>query len=99
MRRSRWTPEEDNVLINQIKVHPQNLKRCFELVAEDLDRSPSAVANHWYTVVSKKKGVEFLCFGTVTPQYFSKNRKNSMGVDITNTIWRRFCNLVRNLLN
>lgn len=93
----KWTAEEDERLLRQIKSFPQNLSRCFIIVAEEIGRTPQAVQSHWYTVLSKKPGV--LALGTITPTYFSRNRKNGMGVEIPRTIWQRFCHLVRHLLD
>jgi len=47
----KWTASEDEILLQSVKQSPQNLSRCFLSVAQNIDRSPSAVANHWYTVV------------------------------------------------
>lgn len=92
----RWTPEEDEKLLNQVRVFPQNLKRCFILVAEDIDRSPSAVAAHWYSKLSKGYN-NGLCFFTASSRHVSPNRKNGEGVSIRPTIWRRLLNAIRGL--
>ena len=91
----RWTEEEDARLLRQVSAFPQNMARCFFIVSEELNRTPSAVANHWYTVVSKKPGV--LAFGTISPVHFCKNRKNGAGVSISRSLWQRFVRLVRDL--
>jgi hypothetical protein len=91
----RWTEAEDQRLARQVKAFPQNLHKCFMIVAEELDRTEGAVANHWYTVVSKKP--ENMCFFTASPRHVSKNRKNGMGEEIGTSIWRRLMNIIRNL--
>lgn len=97
----RWNNEEDELLLRHVRSNPQNLHKCFMVVSEYLTdagtpRTAAAVQAHWYSVLSKKPGV--LAFGTITPQYFSRNRKNGEGVSISANIWQKFCNLIRNLL-
>lgn len=91
----RWNQQEDDLLIRTCRAFPQNLHRCFTLVSEEIDRTPGAVANHWYTVVSKKP--EALCFFTASPRHVSKNRKNGMGTTSNGNIWRRLLAVIRGL--
>ena len=91
----RWSASEDDRLIRQVRAFPQNLHKCFLIVAEELGRTESAVANHWYTKVSKKP--EVMCFFTASPKHISRNRKNGMGEEIGTSIWRRFLNIIRGL--
>ena len=88
----RWEPSEDQKLLDQVIVFPQNLHRCFMIVAEETGRTPSAVAGRWYNKVSKKP--EALCFFTASPRHVSKNRKNSMGISTTENIWRKFMRIM-----
>lgn len=91
----RWTEEEDNLLLRQVKAFPQNLHKCFVIVAESTDRTPRAVASHWYMVVSKRP--DAVCFFTASEKHISKNRKNGVGVESTRNIWQRFMAILRNL--
>lgn len=91
----KWTASEDEILLQSVKQSPQNLSRCFLSVAQNIDRSPSAVANHWYTVVSKRP--DTTCFFTASSKHLSKNRKNGAGVKINRSIWQRFMQIIRNL--
>lgn len=91
----KWTREEERILINQVRVFPHNLKKCFCIVSEQVGRTPGAVANHWYTHTSKQP--ENLCFFTASQRHVSKNRKNGMGVESTPSIWRRLMNIIRSL--
>jgi hypothetical protein len=91
----RWTRQEDDRLLRQVRTFPQNLHRCFVIVAEETGRTEGAVANHWYTVVSKKP--EALCFFTASPRHVSKNRKNGMGTASNGNIWRRLLAVIRGL--
>jgi len=91
----KWTPEEERRLIDQVRVFPQNLHKCFLLVAEDIDRTPGAVANHWYTKTSKNPNA--LCFFTASEKHVSKNRKNGLGEESTSSVWRRLLRITKNI--
>ena len=88
----RWTSREDQKLLDQVRVFPQNLHRCFMIVAEETGRTPSAVAGRWYTKVSKRP--EALCFFTASPRHVSKNRKNGIGIATSESIWRKFMRII-----
>lgn len=92
----RWAVDEDRLLLNQVRAFPQNLKRCFHIVSEQTGRTPQAVQAHWYAVVSKKP--DALCFFTASPHHVSKNRKNGMGVETNNSIWRKLVAAIRNII-
>ena len=92
----KWTNEEDQRLLRQIRTFPQNLHKCFFLVAEEIGRTEIAVASHWYTVLSKKP--EAMCFFTASPRHVSKNRKNGMGVESNGNIWRRLMAVIRSIV-
>ena len=83
----RWTKSENDKLFNQVRVFPQNLSKCFHIVAQETGRTPSAVANHWYTSVSKDP--QYLCFFTASSKHVSKNRKNGAGEVSTESIWKK----------
>ena len=91
----KWTQQEDERLLRQVRTFPQNLTKCFLIVSEEINRTPSAVANHWYTVLSKKP--DSLSFFTASPVHVSKNRKNGMGVETNTSIWQRLLRIIRNL--
>lgn len=91
----KWTEEEDNLLLRQVRAFPQNLSKCFLMVAQNTDRTPGAVANHWYSVVSKRPNV--VCFFTASSKHIAKNRKNGKGVKSTPNIWRKLLAIIRNL--
>lgn len=88
----RWEPSEDQKLLDQVRVFPQNLHRCFMIVAEETGRTTSAVSGRWYTKVSKRP--EALCFFTASLRHVSKNRKNGMGVATSESIWRKFMRII-----
>ena len=92
----KWTRAEDERLLRQVRSFPQNLTKCFLIVSEEIGRTHSAVAGHWYTSLSKKP--EALCFFTASPKHVSKNRKNGMGVESNNSIWRRLMAVIRSIV-
>lgn len=91
----RWSREEDDRLVRQVKAFPQCLAKCFLIVSEEIGRTPGAVSNHWYTQTSKRPDVVY--FFTASEKHVSKNRKNGMGVESTPSIWRRLMAVIRNL--
>lgn len=91
----RWTEAEDIRLLRQVKAFPQNLHKCFIIVAEELERTEGAVANHWYSKVSKDP--RNTCFFTASPKHISRNRKNGKGIESSASVWRRLLNIIRNI--
>lgn len=91
----KWDVSEDEIIARYVRARPQNLHKCFLMVAEQLGRSEGAVANRWYSKVSKDPAN--LCFFTASPKHVSKNRKNGMGVETNNSIWRRLMTIIRNI--
>lgn len=89
----QWTPEEDAILSRYIDSSVTNLKACFLAVAEHTGRTPAAVANHWYRVLSKRE----MHFATISKSHIAKNRKNSEGVPVALSLWQRFLRLIENL--
>ena len=92
----RWTEQEDDRLVRQVKFGCQNLKNCFFIVADEIGRTPGAVANHWYTKTSKRPDV--ICFFTASQTYISKNRKNGVGVESNRNIWNRLIRAIQSIL-
>ena len=91
----KWTRSEDLRLLRQVGVFPQNLHKCFVIVAEELGRTEGAVANHWYSKVSRDPAN--VCFFTASPKHVSKNRKNGMGEESNGSIWRRLMAVIRSI--
>lgn len=92
-RQRKWTSEEDAILSRYIDSSVTNLKACFLAVAEQTGRTPGAVANHWYTVLSKRE----MHFATISKSHIAKNRKNGEGIESNLTIWQRFVSLLSSL--
>lgn len=91
----KWTEEEDERILQQVRTFPQNLSKCFLIVSETIDRSPKAIQARWYNVVSKRP--DAICFFTASPKHVSRNRKNGKGVESNRSIWQRLMSIIRNL--
>lgn len=91
----RWSRSEDLLLIRQVQTFPQNLHKCFVIVAEALGRTESGVAGRWYGHVSQDPAN--MCFFTASPKHVSKNRKNGMGEESNSTIWRKLLAVIRSI--
>ena len=91
----KWTEDEEQRLIRQVRAFPQNLNKCFLLVSEELGRTPAAVSAHWYSVTSKRSDV--LCFFTASETHISKNRKNADGIPSTTSIWKKFLKILKRI--
>lgn len=89
----RWTDAENKRLLRQVRAFPQNLHRCFIIVAEETGRTEKAVAAHWYSKLSKQSNA--LCFFTASPKHVSKNRKNGIGQESTSSVWKRFIKILK----
>lgn len=89
----RWTRSEDLRLIRQVQAFPQNLHKCFVIVAEELGRTESGVAGRWYTKVSQDPANT--CFFTASPKHISENRKNGMERESSRSIWHRLMEIIR----
>lgn len=94
-RNKRWTESEDQRLLRQVRLYPQNLHKCFLIVSEATGRSEGAVANRWYAHLSKDP--DALCFFTASSRHVSRNRKNGEGVRSTASIWRKLVNAINEL--
>ena len=92
-RIKRWTPEEDRRLLQQIRVFPQNLSKCFIIVGEVLDRTPTACAARWYTKLSKDPSNAI--FLTVSEKHKVVNRKNGEGETSSRSVFQRILRILR----
>ena len=90
-----WTSQEDQTLARYVRARPQNLHKCFLMIAEQLGRTESAVQGRWYGHVSKDP--KNLCFFTASPKHVSRNRKNGMGEESNPGIWRRLMTVLKSL--
>lgn len=72
-----WTANDEERLLKNVQKHVLCLKKAFEQTSKEINRSPKAVAAHWYTHTSRdQKHVLFL---TMSGKHVAFNRKNSKG--------------------
>ena len=96
-QRRRWTNEEEQVLIDQVRQNPGNLQRAFRATSEITDRGLPAVSYRWYHKVKHSETV----FMTIsTNNTISTNQKNVYNSNTDNTqnspsIWQRFLGFLR----
>lgn len=82
-----WSQNDEDKLINNVKKDVLCLKKAFEQTSKEIQRSPKAVAAHWYTHTSRdQKHVLFL---TMSGKHVAFNRKNSKGQASTMPLFRK----------
>lgn len=54
-KRTKWTVEEDEILVQAIKVNPHNKAKAFREVSEKVGRSAKCCSNRWYQALSNPK--------------------------------------------
>ena len=90
-QRRRWTNEEEQVLIDQVRQNPDNLARAFRATSEIIGRNPHSIEQRWYTKVRYSETV-FMTIGANAMSVNSKNSDNTQPVSVP--IWRRLLNLL-----
>ena len=74
-----WTSQEEDRLIANVEKHVLCLQKAFEQTSKEIQRSPKAVAGHWYNRTSKHVAV---------------NRKNSKGQPLKLSLYKRLLNIL-----
>lgn len=82
-----WSTNDEERLIKNVRKHVLCLKKAFEQTSKEINRSPKAVAAHWYTHTSRDhKHVLFL---TMSGKHVAFNRKNSKGQASSMPLFRK----------
>lgn len=89
--RRRWTNEEEQVLIDQVRINPSNLTRAFRNASNIIGRSPHSCEQRWYGKVRHSEAV-FMTIGARNMSVNSKNSDNTQPVSVP--IWRRILRLL-----
>lgn len=85
--RKPWTANDEEKLLKNVQKHVLCLKKAFEQTSKEINRSPKAVAAHWYTHTSRdQKHVLFL---TTSGRHVAFNRKNSKGQASTMPLFKK----------
>lgn len=83
----KWSQRDEDRLIANIEKHVLCLRRAFEITSKEVQRSPKAVAAHWYQKTSKNCGRTL--FATVSGRHIAVNRKNSKGQPLKVSLYKR----------
>ena len=85
--RNPWTQNDEDVLIRNVEKHVLCLTKAFETTSKEIQRSPKAVAAHWYSRTSIQCGKTL--FLTASGRHVAVNRKNSKGQPLKLPIYKR----------
>ena len=92
----KWTNEEEQVLINQVRQHPNNLQNAFKATSGIIGRSAHSIEQRWYGKIRHSETV----FMTISPKTKNINTKNTVQGGYNNTervqlsIWRRILKIL-----
>lgn len=89
--RRRWTNEEEQVLIDQVRINPSNLARAFRATSDIIGRSSHSIEQRWYGKVRHSETV-FMTIGASNMSVNSKVNNNPQPVRLP--IWRRILSLL-----
>lgn len=73
----RYSAKEDRIILNEIKKSPENLIKAFQNASDKIGRTPRAIKQRWYCVISKDDGIGAVTFMTLSSKKVLTNRKNS----------------------
>ena len=85
--RNPWSENDEDVLIRNVEKNVLCLARAFEVTSKEIQRSPKAVAAHWYQRTSQNCGKTL--FMTVSGKHVAVNRKNSKGQPLKLPIYKK----------
>lgn len=91
---TRWTPTQEKIVLEAVKLYPHNLSFAFMMSATALGRTQGAVAFKWYTKLRKGRDIY-----TTTTDYVSVgNTKNHLKKNIPQeSVLKRFLINVGNI--
>lgn len=58
--RTKWTKEEDEILVQAIKANPHNKAKAFREVAEKVNHSEKCCSGRWYKILSNPKHKKYV---------------------------------------
>lgn len=82
-----WSQADELKLIKNVEKHVLCLQRAFDITSMEIQRSPRAVAAHWYQKTSQQCGRTL--FATVSGKHIAVNRKNSKGQPLKLSIYKK----------
>jgi hypothetical protein len=88
----KWTQSEEDRLLANVEKHVLCLTKAFAITSKEIQRSPKAIAAHWYQKTSKQCGRTI--FATVSGKHVAVNRKNSKGQPLKLSLYKRVLSLL-----
>lgn len=58
--RTKWTKEEDEILVQAIKANPHNKAKAFREAAEKVNHSEKCCSGRWYKVLSNPEHKKYV---------------------------------------
>lgn len=86
--RTRWTKEEDEILVQAVKANPHNKAQAFKIAASKVNHSETSCASRWYARLSNPNNKNYAgCMFTMVgaTSKFDNRTVNRKGVRITPT--------------
>lgn len=92
-RGKRWSKEEEQVLIDQVSRHADNISIAMVSAARITGRTVHACTNYWYRTLSKKEdaNIAFMC---VSSKLTLRNRKQGNTSKNNKSIWNKIKRLL-----
>ena len=87
-----WSLNDEEILIKNVEKHVLCLTKAFKATSLEIQRSPKAVAAHWYQKTSQNCGKTL--FMTVSGKHVAVNRKNSKGNPLKLSLYKRILTLL-----
>ena len=87
----RWTNEEEQLLIDQVRQNPNNLAKAFRDTSDIIGRSTHSIEQRWYGKVRHSETV-FMTIGAKNMSVNSKVSNNPQPVRLP--IWKRILKLL-----
>lgn len=58
--RTRWTKEEDKILVKAVKANPHNKAKAFREAAKKVNHSAKCCSNRWYNYLSNPESKHYV---------------------------------------
>lgn len=82
-----WSQNDEDILLRNVEKHVLCLTKAFEQTSKEIQRSPKAVAAHWYQRTSINSGRTL--FMTLSGKHVAVNRKNSKGQPLKLPLYKK----------
>ena len=89
---NKWSQADEDRLIKNVEKHVLCLQKAFNATSKEIQRSPKAIAAHWYQKTSQSCGKTI--FMTVSGKHVAVNRKNSKGQPLQLPLYKRLLSIL-----